>query len=218
MAICADSITPGISTNTDTDFLYKGPHRSFKRFLTALYPVPFSSTPHKVVVHQIMSLFAILLASLFFFPGFAAAGIAAPGCLAPLAWVCMLSQLCVLGSLSDLSAPRSDIQQFAPRSVRGRSVPVVDMQRGLSVLLLTLPVLAFTILADSSLLQRSPSIPCRWATRTGGQVALTTAICASATPSYIISLVHVTHARERNGFRTAIAIDFPFQIPGLTYP
>ena len=93
-AICADSINPRISTHTDTDFLYKGPHRLFKRFLTALYPVPFSSTPHKVVVHQIMALIAILLASLFFFSGFAAAGIAAPAsCISPLAWVCMLSQL-----------------------------------------------------------------------------------------------------------------------------
>ena len=157
-----------------------------------------------------MSLFSILLASLFFFPGFAAAGISAPGCVDSLAWVCMLSQLCVLGPLSDLLAPRSVIQQFAPRSVRGRSVPVVDMQRGLSVLLPNLPVLAFTILADSSLLQRSPSHPCRMATRTMGQVALTPAICASATPSHIPSLVHVTHARDRCGLRT-IATDFLFR-------
>jgi len=161
-----------------------------------------------------MSLLAILLTSLFFFSGFAVAGIAAPGCLASLEWVCMLSHpLCVLGPLSDLLAPRSDIQQFWPRSVRDRSVPVVDMQRGLSVLLLTLPVLPSTNLADSSLLQRPPSIPCRQVTRTGGQVVLTTPICASATPSYIPSSVHVTHARERSGLRT-IATDFFFQIPG----
>jgi hypothetical protein len=158
-----------------------------------------------------MSLLAILLTFLFFFSDFAAAGIPAPGCLASLEWVCMLSYpKCVLGPLSDLLEPRSDIQQFWPRSVRGRSVPVVDMQRGLSVLSLSLPVLASTNLADSSLLQRSPSIPCRRATRTGGQVVLTVPICASATPSYTPLLVHVTHARERSGLRT-IATDFLFR-------
>ena len=164
-----------------------------------------------------MALIAILLASLFFFSGFAAAGIAAPAsCISPLAWVCMLSQLYVLGPLSDLLAPRSDIQQFAPRSVRGRSVHHVDMQRGLSVLLLTLPVLAFTNFADTSLFQHSPSIPCRRATRTGGQVALTTAIYASATPSHTPSLVHVTHARETAGFRTTVA-DFLFKSLDSTF-
>ena len=167
-----------------------------------------------------MSRLAILLTSLFLFSGFAAAGIAAPGCLASLEWVRMLSYpQCVLGPLSDLQAPRSDIQQFGSRSVRGRSVPVVDMQWGLSVLLPTLPVLASTNLANSSLFQRSPSIPCRRATHTGGQVALTTEICASATPSYIPSLVHVTHARERSGLRT-IATNFLFRsldLPILSY-
>ena len=55
-----------------------------------LNPVPSSSTPHKVIEHQ-MSLFAILLASFFFFPGFAVAGIDAPGCLPTWEWVRMLS-------------------------------------------------------------------------------------------------------------------------------
>ena len=40
------------------------------------------------------------------------------------------------------------------------------------------------------------------ATRTRGPAVLTTPICASATPSHIPSLVHVTHARDRSGFRT----------------
>jgi hypothetical protein len=60
-----------------------------------LNPVPSSST-HKVIEHQ-MSLFTILLTSLFFFPGFAVAGIGAPSCLPTWEWVCMLSfPLCIL--------------------------------------------------------------------------------------------------------------------------
>ena len=44
-----------------------------------------------------MSLFAILLTCLLSFPGFAAALIEAPGCLANWEWVCMLSfPLCIL--------------------------------------------------------------------------------------------------------------------------
>ena len=57
--------------------------------------VPSSST-HKVIEHQ-MSLFAMLLTSLFLFPGFAVAGIDAPSCLPTWEWVCMLSlPLCIL--------------------------------------------------------------------------------------------------------------------------
>jgi hypothetical protein len=49
------------------------------------------------------------------------------------------------------------------------------------------------------------------ATRTRGPPVLTTPICASATPSHIPSSVHVTHARDRNGFRTIpiAAVLFP---------
>ena len=143
-----DAVTTGISNGISyyygQIFFIKEPNRSFERCLTALHQVLSSSTPREAVEHQ-MSLLAILLTSLFFFSGFAVAGISAPGCLASLEWVCILSHpLCILVPLSDdsdLLAPRSDIQQFWPRSVRGRSVPAVDMRRGLSVLLLTLPVL-----------------------------------------------------------------------------
>ena len=42
------------------------------------------------------------------------------------------------------------------------------------------------------------------------------AICAGATPSHIPSLVHATHAREKNGFRM-IPTFSSFSIPGLMY-
>ncbi|KAH9992132.1 hypothetical protein BJV77DRAFT_453790 [Russula vinacea] len=47
-----------------------------------------------------------------------------------------------------------------------------------------------------------------------GPAVLTTLICASATPSHIPSLVHVTHARDRSGFRTIPIVSFP-RTPGL---
>jgi hypothetical protein len=47
------------------------------------------------------------------------------------------------------------------------------------------------------------------ATRTRGPAVLTTLICASATPSHIPSLVHVTRARDRRGFRTIPIVVLP---------
>ena len=75
----------------DTDFLYKGLHQYIQTMSYSPVPSSILFTPHKVVRHQIMLLFAILLSPLFFFPGFAAAGeVTAPGCLASWAWVRML--------------------------------------------------------------------------------------------------------------------------------
>jgi hypothetical protein len=63
--------------------------------------------------------------------------------------------------------------------------------------------LTSTSLPVLSLSQRSISVRCSTrSTRTPGHLVMMTLIYASATPSHIPSLVHVTHARDRNGFRT----------------
>ena len=59
--------------------------------------------------------------------------------------------------------------------------------------------LAFTNLANSSLMQRKNCLPCRWDPRTWDQSVLTV---ARVTPSHTPSSVHVTHAKKMIGFRT----------------
>jgi hypothetical protein len=61
-----------------------------------------------------------------------------------------------------------------------------------------------------SISQHSPSK--RWPrdTTTRDQAVMMIPICASATPSCIPSSVHVSHAREKSGFRT-VSLRCPFQ-------
>jgi hypothetical protein len=64
------------------------------------------------------------------------------------------------------------------------------------------PCIFELVVSSESLSQHSPST--RWPrdTTTRGQVVMMTPICASATPSHIPSLVHVSHAKEKSGCRT----------------
>ena len=81
-----------------------------------------------------MSLLTVLLSSLFFFSGFAAAGIYAPDCSLSWEWVCILSFPLYIPwslSLSDPLALCSDIQQSRPKCLHGRGVHDVHLQRGL---------------------------------------------------------------------------------------
>jgi hypothetical protein len=66
-------------------------------------------------------------------------------------------------------------------------------------------------LVVSSFSQHSPSKSWPRDTTTRGQAVMMTAICASATASHIPSLVRVSHAKEKNGFRTD-SLRCPFRI------
>lgn len=67
-------------------------------------------------------------------------------------------------------------------------------------------VLASSSLVVSSLSQHSASKHWPRDTTTRGQAITRALICASATPSHIPFLAHVSHAKEKSGFRTG----FPF--------
>jgi hypothetical protein len=139
-------IPPECPTNRHPDFLYKRPNNPSNDAVEPRAHSHLVSLFPSLSNHQMLSLFSVLLAPLLFFSGIAAAGpasaprgyddygkdhgeISAPYCTDPTwDWVCTLSLPRIPRPLSDLL---SDLQQPRPKSVLGRSVPVVDVQQGL---------------------------------------------------------------------------------------
>src|SRR5260221_6129096 len=121
-----------LPTNSDSLSL-KGLNQS-SDFLSAS-SVPFCPTTRTAARHQMPLLAAAPLVSLFFFSGFAIAGVVAPPCtLTTWKWVCMLSfSHRISWPLSDPMAFRlcPDIQFSQRKSVCGRRVHDGDMPRGL---------------------------------------------------------------------------------------
>jgi hypothetical protein len=168
-----------------------------------LNPVPSSIYFHSSQGFRTpMSLLALLLSSLLFFSGFAAAGIYAPDCSLSWEWVCICRFPYAFFGCYRCLIRWHCVQTFNTLGQNACTVAAFMMSTcsGGCESLYCLTSVSHLI---SSLSQRSLSMrfPAR-ATRTRGQAVLTTPICASATPSHIPSLVHVTHAKERNGFRT----------------
>ena len=152
----------------------------------------FPSVPPSSVVGQEMSPLVAPLASLLLLSGFAAAQIVAPDCSLTWGWVCFFfvavascrcasaqaGVLFVLQTFNSIDQNACTVAAYLMSTCNGgcecQCLPCTQ-------------VFASADLADSALLQRSPSIPSYRDIRTRARVVSMTPTCASVTPSRIHS-------------------------------